>query len=100
MTRSMITTGYVRMAARATPERQIRAVGISGDELTPIAGIWPLFAGGQQVGQVTSAGWSPDVNTTVSIAMVDRSHWDAGTRLEVETTDGMRPATVHAKFWI
>lgn len=51
MTRSMITTGYVRMAAHATPERQIRAVGVSGDELTPVAGIWPLFAGGSRWGK-------------------------------------------------
>ncbi|WP_421704317.1 dimethylsulfoniopropionate demethylase [Aliiroseovarius sp.] len=92
--------GKAGLASRSEPERQIRAVEIAGDELTPIAGIWPLLADGRKVGQVTSAGWSPDFNTTVSIAMVDRSHWDAGTRLEVETTDGMRPATVHEKFWI
>jgi dimethylsulfoniopropionate demethylase len=36
----------------------------------------------------------------VAIGMVRMTHWDAGTVLEVETPDGMRPATVQDKFWI
>jgi dimethylsulfoniopropionate demethylase len=32
--------------------------------------------------------------------MVARSHWNAGTRLEVDTSNGMRTAIVQEKFWI
>ncbi|MDG1258169.1 MAG: glycine cleavage T C-terminal barrel domain-containing protein, partial [Paracoccaceae bacterium] len=64
------------------------------------ASVWPLFAGGAYVGQVTSATWSPDFNTNVAIGMVARSHWNAGTRLEVDTSNGMRTAIVQEKFWI
>jgi dimethylsulfoniopropionate demethylase len=28
------------------------------------------------------------------------TQWDEGSRLEVETPDGMRSATVREKFWI
>ena len=31
--------------------------------------------------------------------MVKMTHWDAGTQVEVETPDGMRPATVYENFW-
>ena len=49
------------------------------------------------MGQVTSAAWSPDFETNVAIGMVRMTHWDAGTVLEVETPDGMRPAVVQDK---
>ena len=32
--------------------------------------------------------------------MIRMTHWDAGTKVEVETPDGMRNATVREKFWI
>ena len=50
----------------------------------------PVYADGRKVGQITSAIFSPDFNINVSIGMVADSHWDAGTKLEVETQDGMR----------
>lgn len=90
--------GKSGLLARAEPMQQIRAVEITGD-IPPITAPWPLVAGDKRVGQVTTATWSPDFATNVSIAMVERSHWDAGTALEVETPAGMRPAVVHEKFW-
>lgn len=90
--------GKAGLMARSEPERQIRAVEIGG-EIPLINKEWPLLAGGKWVGQVTTAAWSPDFQTNVSIAMVEKSHWDAGTKLEVETPDGMRPAEVKAQFW-
>ncbi|WP_293576625.1 dimethylsulfoniopropionate demethylase [Phaeobacter sp.] len=90
--------GKAGLAARRDPIQQIRPVEIAG-EIPPITAPWPLLADGKTVGQVTTATWSPDFKTNVSIAMVARSHWDAGTKLEVDTPDGLRAATVHAKFW-
>jgi dimethylsulfoniopropionate demethylase len=58
------------------------------------------MADGKRVGQVTSAAASPDFGANVAIGMVRMTHWDAGTKLEVETPAGMRPATVQNKFWI
>ena len=90
--------GKQRLLERAIPERQIRAVQIDGT-IPAIREVWPLMADGKQVGEVTTATHSPDFNTNVSIAMVNKSHWDAGTKLTVETTDGPRDATVNARFW-
>ncbi|MGB3280601.1 MAG: dimethylsulfoniopropionate demethylase [Pseudorhodobacter sp.] len=81
------------------PVQQIRAIAIDGD-IPGCDRAWPLLAGGQKVGQVTSAAASPDFGTNVAIGMVRMTHWDAGTKLEVETPAGMRAATVQGKFWI
>ncbi len=86
--------------AKEGPVQQIRPIAIDGDALPPCVQPWPVFADGKQVGQVTSAAWSPDFSTNVSIGMVKLSHWDAGTKVEVETPDGMRSATVQGQFWI
>ena len=90
--------GKKRLLERAEPKRQIRAVEIIGT-IPSIRETWPLFADGQWVGQVTTATHSPDFKTGISIAMVDRSHWKGGTKLTVETTDGVRDAIVKDSFW-
>ncbi|WP_050927743.1 dimethylsulfoniopropionate demethylase [Aestuariivita boseongensis] len=86
--------------AKEGPVQQIRAIAIDGDKVPRCDRAWPLYADGKRVGQVTSAAWSPDFQTNVSIGMVRMTHWNEGTRLEVETQDGMRMATVHEKFWL
>lgn len=86
--------------AKEGPVQQIRPIAIDGDAVPPCVQPWPVFADGKQVGKVTSSAWSPDFSTNVSIGMVKLSHWDAGTRVEVETPDGMRGATVQGQFWI
>ncbi|PCJ06650.1 MAG: dimethylsulfoniopropionate demethylase [Rhodobacteraceae bacterium] len=84
--------------ARSGPRRQIRPLVING-EIPPCTGSWPLLAQGRQVGQVASAVFSPEFDVNVAIGMVDRSHWDAGTVMEIETEGGRRTATVQEKFW-
>lgn len=87
-------------AAAAGPQRQIRSLAISGDALAPCNDLWPVFAGGEWVGQVSSAIWSPDFKTNVAISMIEKSHFDPGTQVEVETAVGMRSATVQEKSFI
>jgi len=79
------------------PRRQIRSLEIDGDALKHCENLWPAYADGERIGEVTSAVWSPDFETNVALGMINRSHWDAGTRVEVETPDGMRIATVRDK---
>jgi len=86
--------------AKEGPVQQIRPIAIDGDALPGCDRAWPLFANGKKVGQVTSAAWSPDHGINVALGMVRMTHWEPGTRLEVETHHvGMRPATVQEKFW-
>ena len=89
----------LREEREAGPKQMIRAIAMHS-AMPPHDRAWPLFAGGTEVGQVTSAAWSPDFDTGVGIGMVAREHWDAGTKLEVETPEGMVDATVQAGFWI
>lgn len=94
-----IGKGALTRETETGPARQIRAISIPGDPVSPPRSAWPLFKDGQPVGQVTSAVWSPDFGTNVSIGMVDANHWDAGKVLEVRTPTGDRRAEVQEKFW-
>lgn len=76
------------------PVRQIRSIAIDGDPVPACYELWPVVAGGRKVGNVSSAAYSPDYRTNVAIGMVKMTHWDDGTRVEVETPDGLRKATV------
>ncbi|MCR9126972.1 MAG: dimethylsulfoniopropionate demethylase [Rhodobacteraceae bacterium] len=81
------------------PVQQIRAIEIPGARVPACDRAWPLVAGATRVGQVTSSIWSPDHETNVAIGMVRMTHWDAGTRLEVITPEGIRKAVVRGGFW-
>ncbi|MEM1075651.1 MAG: dimethylsulfoniopropionate demethylase [Pseudomonadota bacterium] len=85
--------------AKEGPVQQIRAIAIEGDAVPPCDRAWGLYAADTRVGQVTSAAWSPDHKTNVAIGMVRMTHWDTGTRLQVQTPDGAREAVVQAGFW-
>ena len=82
--------------AQDGPIRQIRGLAIDAEGLPPCVEPWPVVAEGRKVGQVTSAAWSPDLRTTVSIAMIRLTHWDPGTVVEVETPLGMKRAEVRS----
>jgi dimethylsulfoniopropionate demethylase len=76
------------------PKRQIRGIKIAGKAVPPCSAPWPIFAAGTPAGQITSAAWSPDLNTNVAIAMVERAYWEAGTQLSVQTPHGLADGTV------
>jgi len=82
------------------PVRQIRPLEIEGEAVPACDRLWPVVDGDRRVGHVSSAAWSPDFGTNVAIGMVRMTHWDPGTRLEVETPAGRRPVLVRDAFWI
>ncbi len=86
--------------AKEGPVQQIRPIGIAikGDAVPCCDRAWRLLADGRQLGQVTSATWSPDFATHVAIGMIKRTHWPPGTRIKVETPEGMRGATNRQDF--
>ncbi|MEM1274579.1 MAG: dimethylsulfoniopropionate demethylase [Pseudomonadota bacterium] len=86
--------------AKDGPTRQIRAIAIEGDPVPLCDRPWPIMAGQAQVGQITSAAWSPDFETNVAIGMVRMTHWDPFTEVDVLLPGGdVRAATVYAVFW-
>ncbi len=85
--------------AKEGPTQQIRPLEIEGD-LPSLDTVWPLIAKGKRVGQVTSSAKSPMAGTNVAIGMVRMTHWDEGTTLDVDTSDGKRAVLVRENFWI
>ena len=85
--------------AKEGPVKQVRAFAIGGDKVPGGDRPWPVYSGGKQVGQITSAAWSPDFETNVAIGMVRMTHWDAGTELRVDVLGEDRPALVREGFW-
>jgi dimethylsulfoniopropionate demethylase len=82
------------------PVRQIRSLAIDGSPVPSCVEPWLVTdAAGRRVGQVTSAAWSPDFKTNVSIGMIRMTHWDAGTGVIVHAPDGPREAEVRASFF-
>ena len=87
--------------AERDPLRQIRPLEIEGAPVPSLAELWPLKdKTGAAAGVVSSAAWSPDFQTNVAIAMVNRDHWQAGSELLVVAPDGARAVRVREKFWI
>ena len=86
--------------AKEGPVQQLRAIEIAGAAVPPCDRPWILRAKGKPVGQLTSAAWSPDFDTNVSIGMVRMTHWEPGTELQVETPEGARDARVREGFWL
>ncbi|MEO9515684.1 MAG: dimethylsulfoniopropionate demethylase [Paracoccaceae bacterium] len=85
--------------AKEGPIQQIRPIEISGD-IPPCDRVWPIYGAGKKIGQVTSAARSPDFGVNVAMGMVRMTHWDPGTKIEIETQDGMRDAEVQERFWL
>jgi dimethylsulfoniopropionate demethylase len=86
--------------AKDGPVKQIRPVAIEGERVPPCDRPWPIMAGQAQVGQLTSAAWSPDYETNVAIGMVRMTHWDPTTEVDVILPSGeVRAATIFGVFW-
>ena len=72
----------------AKPKRHIRGVSF-GNVACPICSTpWPVYVGAEQVGQITSAIWSPRLKTNVGLSLIDADHWDPGTPVSVTFPDG------------
>jgi len=81
--------------------RKLAGIEIGGDPVPFNATKWPASVGGDVVGRVTSAVWSPRLAKNIGYAMLPIVHNALGTTLEVEIPDiGMRQATVVAKPFV
>jgi len=65
-----------------------------GDRVPHNRNGWALTVDGEQVGEVTSAVWSPRLQANVGLGMTLIEHTAVGSRLMVDAPDGARSATV------
>ena len=74
-----------------------RLVGLHIDGLAlpgPNESRWQVLAGDNSVGYVTSGVYSPRLERNISLAMLQISHCEIDTPVQVRTEDGVREATV------
>jgi glycine cleavage system aminomethyltransferase T len=81
-------------------DRKLVGIEIAGDPMTDEGALndfWAVLApGGDRIGRVTGAAWSPRLERNVGYAWVPSSHMTLGTQLEVAAPVGMRPSRVAA----
>ena len=68
--------------------RQIRGILFDGGPCPTCSEPWPVNAGSRQVGQITSAIWSPRLQRNVGLSLIDRDFWGTGQPVIVCSKDG------------
>ena len=74
--------------AAAGVTREIRGVAFDGGPCPTCSKPWPVMVEDRQVGQITSAIWSPRLKHNVGQSMIDRGFWDGGQVVTVHVQDG------------
>jgi dimethylsulfoniopropionate demethylase len=70
------------------PARLIRGIRFEGEPAPACRVPWALDAAGAFAGRVTSAAWSPRLETNIGLAMVERAFCDAGSEVTLALPDG------------
>jgi glycine cleavage system aminomethyltransferase T len=86
-------------------KRKLVGVEIGGPRLgsyidNSMIEVFPVHVGDQQVGEVTSACYSPRLDKNIGFAMLSIEHAELGTQLQVDTPDGRSDAVVVRKPFI
>jgi len=92
-----ISLPALRRIREAGVSRRIVGVEIDGDPFPALNFTkWPAYRadGGEPVGKVTSAIWSPRLERNIGYCWVPVEMAEPGTRLQIETEWGSRDATV------
>jgi folate-binding protein YgfZ len=84
----------VRIRDRGHVNRHLRALLVDGAEVPPAGAA--VFAGGTEIGRVTSAAWSYGFGRPVALAFVRRQHAEPGTAVAVQIGDRRAAAAVSA----
>lgn len=75
--------------------RQLVGLLIEGERRDPNSDWLPLHGNQGVVGTVRSMAWSPRLSSMIGLGVVDVPANTSGTMLKMETSEGMRTATVH-----
>ncbi|MDH3377154.1 MAG: dimethylsulfoniopropionate demethylase [Gammaproteobacteria bacterium] len=74
-------------------QRLIRGVWIDGAPCPPCATPWPVVhngVGDRQIGQITTAIYSPRFECNIGLSMIERGFWEPGQPVTVHSADGDR----------
>jgi aminomethyltransferase len=88
----------LKQIAKKGVTRRLVGLSIDGRPLcTPNNSFWPVMFNDEQVGQVTSAVYSPRLKANIALAMIAIGHTQIGTKLDVHTCTGQRISKVVKK---
>lgn len=76
-----------RLAAEGVA-REIRGVVFDGPPCPTCSKPWPVMVADRQVGQITSAIWSPRLERNIGHSLIDRGFWDVGQTVTVHMQNG------------
>lgn len=82
--------------------RRLVAIQLACDPLPPgtFQKRWPALDGGERIGEVTGAVYSPRLEKNIGFAMLQSGYTDLGTSVSVETPNGRADAVVVQKPFI
>lgn len=70
-------------------DRKLVGIYLEGEQLrAELSRVWPAFHGGEEVGRVTDAVWSPGLERNIGYVWVPITLAEPGTSLELVTEDG------------
>jgi glycine cleavage system aminomethyltransferase T len=80
--------------------RKLVGLEIHSEPLARLAESWPVECDGRQVGEITSAVYSPDLDKNIAIAMVGIESSELGAQLLIDMGEGKTEATVSSMPFI
>ena len=98
--KSFIGDKALKKVMEEGPKKIIRSIEMDGKPIPLCTEPWPVHFKNKKVGQITSAAFSPDFKTNVSLGMVSIEYSSGSSELEVETPDGTRLAKIHERSFI
>jgi len=93
--RAFVGADAIEQITAQGPRRKL--VAFRSDSRKKAANGQEIRVGGQAVGMVTSAGFSPSVGVSIGMGYVDVQHAAVGTQLTIETDRGELPVVVAKK---
>ena len=67
--------------------KEIRGVIFGGDKCPTCSLPWPVIVENKNIGQITSAIWSPRLKKNVGLSLIDQKYWSAQQTVEVHCQD-------------
>ena len=84
----------IRAVAKRGIDRRVCGLTIDGPKVPANRNPWPVKVGGKQIGSVTSAVWSPRLETNVALGQLAIDYTPVGTKVLVQTPAGEFSAQV------
>jgi dimethylsulfoniopropionate demethylase len=82
-----IGRGALEKIASNGATKKIRGIIFEGDKCPTCSLPWSVMVGNEQIGQITSAIWSPRLKKNVGLSLIDRKYWSPQQPVEVHCQD-------------